>query len=302
MERISLLLIAILLFGASHAQNHNVSLNLKTGDTYYQTSVSNATIHQVIDGADFDMSTTIAGVISFKVLGATDSLYELQTSYDSLAMVIKMPQGVTTFSSSGSDNLFSMILSQMKGHPFTVQMFKTGAIKSVSGIEELVEKAISGVAALPAQQVAQIKQQLLQAYGEKSFKGSFETVTNILPGKQVGLNEKWEVVTNMESMMAAKRSTTYTLTGVDANYFTIEGTTTVQTEDKDAYMQIAGSTPKYNLKGKATSKFIVDKKTGWVLKATADDIASGNVEMKDANGSVTTIPITIQSSMDISGK
>lgn len=102
--------------------------------------------------------------------------------------------------------------------------------------------------------------------------------------------------------MAAKRLTTYTLTGVDETHFTIEGSTTMQTEDKDAYMQIAGSTPKYNLKGKATSKFIVDKKTGWVLKATADDIASGNVDMKDANGSVTTIPITIQSSMDITGK
>lgn len=302
MKRISLLLISILLFGASYSQKHNVLLNLKAGTTYYQTSVSNASIHQVIDGSGFDMTTTIAGSISFKVLSQTDSVYELQTSYDSLAMTIKLPQGVTYFSSSSADNIFSMIVSRMKGHPFKVHMYKTGAIKSITGIEELIEKAISAVAALPEQQVAQIKQQLLQAYGEKSFKGSFETVTNILPGKQVGLNEKWEVVTNMESMMAAKRLTTYTLTGVDETHFTIEGSTTMQTEDKDAYMQIAGSTPKYNLKGKATSKFIVDKKTGWVLKATADDIASGNVEMKDANGSVTTIPITIQSSMDITGK
>lgn len=302
MKRTSLLLLSILLFGASYSQKHNVSLNLMTGTTYYQISVSNAAIHQVIDGSDFDITTTIAGSISFKVLSVTDSVYELQTSYDSLAMTIKMPQGTTYFSSSSSDNIFSMIVSKMKGHPFKVYMYKTGEIKRITGIEELVEKAISGVAALPEQQVAQIKQQLLQAYGEKAFKGSFETVTNILPGKQVQLNEKWEVVTNMETLMAAKRLATYTLTGIDENYFTIEGTTTMQTEDKDAYMPIGGSTPKYNLKGKSTSKFVVDKKTGWVLKGSADDIASGSVEMKNENGSLTTIPITIQSSMDISGK
>ena len=302
--RYIILICAQLLIGAfAKAQQFLPVLTLVKGESYHHVSKAKMKVYQMIDGEETEVTTGVTASVTFTVKDVNDSLYTMETRYDSLGLSLEADEMSQDFSSATPTDPFSSLLSKATQYSFTVLIYRTGKIKSVTGITELIDRLVNtGANILPGKKQA-VKKQLTDAYGETAFKGSFESVTNIFPNKRVKLNEQWEVVSQPESLMASTKKTMYHLKEVTDDTFIIHGTSTEKTANKDAYMPIDGTPVRYDFEGGSTSSFTINRKTGWIVKAQVNDSISGAANIKASeevpNGMV--IPMIIFSDLDITG-
>jgi hypothetical protein len=149
-----------------------------------------------------------------------------------------------------------------------------------------------------------VKSQLLNAYGGKAIKGSIETFTAIFPEKAVKKGAQWNIITNLEAGMASTVSTTYTYEGSEDEFVLISGQGSVETTDKDAYVETNGMSMKYDLSGTLSSSIKMDKKTGWIHEASINQSIEGTATLK-ANDQLPdgmTIPMTITNETKVSSE
>jgi hypothetical protein len=306
MKRIVILLLIVTITQSIFGQKQKLGFNLKVGETYYHVMQSSSTIRQDINGQKINIDVTISGKTAFKVTNLKDTLYDMAVSYERLAMTMKLPNGDMTFNSDKNDDndIFSTILGAIKGKQFSIKMTKAGKIVEVKNLDSIFESLLDQFPKFTSQQKQQIKAQLLQAYGEKAFKGSYEMVTNIYSNSAVQKGSTWTINTKLESGMAATLLTTYEFKDKIENYNLIIANGKFETSDKDAYTQINGMPTRYDLTGTMNSTLKVDVKTGWIIEAKVNQLMSGNAEIKDnpnLPGGLT-IPMSLENTMSYSSK
>jgi molybdopterin-binding protein len=77
----------------------------------------------------------------------------------------------------------------------------------------------------------------------------------------------------------------------------LQGNATVQTADKDAYVESNGMPMRYDLNGTVTSAIKLDRTTGWVIESRITQDMKGRADIK-ANDQLPeglTIPMVIHS-------
>jgi len=221
-------------------------------------------------------------------------------------MNMKLPSGQLEFNSDKKDefDIFSTILAAIKDKSFIVQMTKTGKIKWVENLDSIFGNLLDQFPKLTPEQKTQLKEQLMQAFGEKSFKGSYEMATAIYPDVAVEQGNTWIIKINLESGMAATLTTNFEFKAKTENYNLIIGIGKIETLNKNSYAPINGMPTKYDLTGTMNSTIKVDTKTGWIIEAKINQLIAGNVEIKD-NPSLPgglMFPMSIQSQISYSSK
>lgn len=286
------------------SQSTDLSLRLEKNKEYKQISNSKATVIQEFNGQKINIVMIISGTMTFLVKSITENGYVMDTKFEKLSMSLQMPQGTLDFSSEKNDanDIFSTILGAMKNKSFGVTMSKAGKITDVENVEALWETAINQFEHLPEMQKEQIKAQIIKAYGADALKGNIEMVTAIYPDKPVNRGDKWTIITNLESGMSAKMSTDYELADLTSDYALIKGNSTIETADKDAYVESNGMPMKYDLTGSMISEIKVDTNTGWIVEARINQEIKGDAYIKEnpqvPNGMK--IPMTMINEMVIS--
>lgn len=306
MRKIFNLFFASIILISCHAQETELRLNLEKGKEYKQISDSKVTITQNFNGQKIDMETTIKGSISYFVKVVNENNYEMEARYDSLSMSLKLPQGLIKFSSEKNDDqdIFSMVLTEMKNYPLQITMTKSGKVTEVGNIELLFESIFGKFPKIPEDQKAPIRAQMMRAYGEEAFKGNIEMVTAIYPDKSVAKGDSWEIKTKLESGMAADMTTTYKFIENHADYNLIVGNSEIVTADKEAYLETNGMPTKYDLTGVMSSEIKVDKVSGWIIDAKINQDIYGDVYIK-GNPQLPEgmkIPMTMKNDMTFSNK
>ncbi len=303
MKTLSTIFLAIVFFTSAQAHKEKFGLNLTAGQTYYQKSSSQMTIIQTINNQLLNIEMTINGNMSFKVTDIQNSLYNMEVRYESLTMKMNLPNGITEFSSDKNDDndIMSTMLGCMIGRPFLVKMTKTGKITEVKNIEYVFSTMFDKFPQLSDFQKQQIKEQLLKAYGEKAFIGNLEMNTAIYPDSPVSLGDKWKIKIIMESGMKATIETIYELRENTDAYAVFYGSSTMETADKEAYIETNGMPLKYDLTGTMTSVIKTDKVTGWVMEAKLSQAFKGTAYIRDnpkLPGGMS-IPMSINNEMSI---
>ena len=306
MKKIFSLLVAILILTSSQAQKTVLSFNLEKGKKYKLVSNSKSVINQDLYGQKINMEVTINGTMLFFVKDIKDDNYEMEVEYESLGMTMQMPQGSVEFSSEKHDeqDVFSTILAAMKNSPFNMKMSKTGKVLEVKNIEVLFDSIINRVSRFSPEQVAQMKQQLMKAYGPEAFKGNIEMVTAIYPEKPVGIGDSWEIKTKLKSSITANVTSTYSFVKDSADYYLIAGDSKIETKSGKVYKKSGGIFVKYDIDGKMISGIKVDKESGWIKEANVKQNMEGEVffkadsTMKDAMK----IPMVIENNMTVKGE
>lgn len=283
MRKIFNLIFASLLLVSCQAQKVELILNLEKGKEYKQITNSKATIIQDINGQKINMVMTIKGGMSYKVDAVNEADYDLEVKYESLSMTMQLPQGTIEFSSDKNDeqDIFSTLLSKMIGNTFNVKMAKNGKIIEVKNIESRIESLFEDYSFLPENQLSQLKAQMKKAYGAEAFKGNIEMVTAIFPDNTVNKGDKWTIKTNLESGMSALMITEYEYSDLNSEYALIKGNSTIETVDKDAYIESNGMPMKYDLTGLMISEIKVDNNTGWILEAKINQEIKGDAYLKE---------------------
>ncbi len=283
MKKISTLSILLIAFVFCHAQKSELVLKLEKDVEYIQSTNSEATIIQEINGQKINMVMTIRGTMSYLVKTVNNDSFDMDVAYKNLSMSMQLPQGLMEFSSEKKDerDIFSLILSKMKNKEFQVTMTKYGKISEIRNIEALFESAFRSLPEITEDQLTQIKTQLLKAYGEEAFKGNIEMVTAIYPNKKVKKGDEWVINTKLESGMSANMTTTYKFSDSAKEHYLIIGKSKIETADKDAYIQSNGMPMKFDLSGSMISNIKIDKKSGWIIEAKIDQDIQGDTHIKE---------------------
>ncbi|MBP6386788.1 MAG: hypothetical protein KA313_03775 [Pseudarcicella sp.] len=283
MKKIFTLIVLIAISQSIFGQKQNLGFNLTLGKTYYLTIHASSSIKQDLNEQKINIDLNISGKTAFKVINIIDTLYEMAVNYETLAMTMKLPNGEITFDSEKQDdaNIFSKILTEMTGKEFSLKMNKVGKIIEIKDLDKVFENAIEQFPNLSSQQKEQVKAQIMQSYGEKAFKGSYETATNIYSNTAVEKGDTWTINSRLESGMGVNITTIYEFKDKIENYKLIVGNGKLETTENDAYIQINGMPTRYNLKGTINTTLKVDDKTGWIIESKITQLMSGNVEIKD---------------------
>lgn len=303
MKRILNLFIGLVLLTSCQAQKDKLELNLTKGEIYNQEMVSNVSILQTINGQQVNMKMSINAKMTYKVTDIQNSVYDMEVRYESLEMKMSLPNGQMEFSSEKNDerDIFSTILGTMKNKPFLVKMTKTGKVNEVKNIDAVFSNMFDKFPQLSDVQKQQIKGQIMQAYGEKAFKGNIEMCSAIFSDSPVSKGDKWTINTQLESGMSAKMETVYEFKELSDSYYQILGNSKIETADKDAYIESNGMPLKYDMAGDMTSDIKIDKKTGWTINAKIYQTIKGTAYVKDnpqMPGGLA-IPMTMNNEMTI---
>lgn len=306
MKRILNLLIGFVLLTSCQAQKEKIELNLTKGEIYNQKMTSNVSILQTINGQQVSMKMSINAKMTYKVTDIQSAVYDMEVRYESLIMKMSLPNGEMEFSSEKNDekDIFSTILGTMKNKPFLVKMTNTGKVNEVKNIEAVFSNMFDKFPQLSDVQKQQIQGQLMQAYGEKAFKGNIEMCSAIFTDTPVSKGDKWTINTQLEAGMSAKMETVYELKDITDSYYQILGNSKIETADKDAYIESNGMPLKYDMTGTMTSDIKIDKKTGWTINAMINQSIKGAAYVKDnpqMPGGMT-IPMTMNNEMTITEK
>ena len=283
MKTIFSIALSMLLLTSCQPSKEKLQLNLSKGETYYQKIVSDMSLSQTINGQEMKINMVITGATSYKVLDIQDTIYDMQVQYENLSMKMTLPNGTMEFSTEKNDesDIFSTILKVLKNKSFYIKLTKTGKINEVKNIDSLFLGIFEKFPEIPEEQKMQIQNQLLQAYGEKSFKGNFEMAMAIFPSKEVLKGDKWTINTQLETGMSGNMETTYELTEIASSFYLIKGDSKITTADKDAYIPVNGMPVKYDLTGTMLSNIKIDKTTGWTIEAKISQNITGYSEIKD---------------------
>jgi hypothetical protein len=281
-----------------------LELRLSKGSTYVQVITSNGTIVQTINGNAMEIKMSIVGKMSYKVTDIQDMVYNMEVRYDSLVMRMKLPTASAEFSSEKRDDrdVVSSLLGAMKSKPFLIKMTRAGKVLEVKNIDSIFSGAFDKFTHISAQQKKQILDQVMQAYGEKAFKGNMEMNSAIFPEVPVSQGDQWTISSLLESGMSAKVESVYELKNVATAYYQIVGNSTLKTADKDAYIESNGMKMKMDLSGSMTSDIKIDRLTGWIQSAVIYQNLAGNTFVKDSpqmpGGMI--IPMTMKNVMTVS--
>jgi len=283
MRIIYTLVLIMLATTVCQAQKAELILKLDAGKEYKQNTSSKATVSQEINGQTMVITMIIKGVVSYLVKTVNESDYDMDVRYQSLSMSMQMPQGNMEFNSDKKDesDVFSLILGQIIDKPFGVKMTKKGKILEVKNIESIWGSMLNKFPKLSEAQLAQMKAQLMKAYGEEAFRGNIEMVTAIFSDNSVSKGETWTINTKLEAAMSANMATVYKFLEKTDDYILIVGESTIETADKDAYIETNGMPLRYDLTGTAVSEIKIDATTGWIIEAKTNQELGGDTYIKE---------------------
>ena len=278
MKKIYTLLLASIILTSIQAQSIDLSFKLEKGEEYKHITSTKSTVAQNMMGQDINMTMTVNGATSFIVKDNTNDNYEMDATYDELSMTIEMPQGKQSYSSEVSDvnDQVSSLLRNIKGKTIEVVMSKTGKVKEVRNTKVLEQTINESFEQLPEEERAQVKAQVMEAFGDETIKRNMESVSGIYPDKPVKKGDKWIIDTSIDGDVKIKLSTEYELVDFTSEYALIKGYATIEPLDSETASMIPMN---FEFSGSQIAEIKVDVTTGWIIDAQITQEIEGEVEM-----------------------
>ncbi len=290
------LLLFVAILSPCRAQKFKPALHLAKGGIYYLSNTGTSAIVQSMNGRENKVNLTASFKMAFKVVNISDSAYNMEVSYQSIAMKIQMADTTIDMDSkkSSAPDVPSSIMAAMMNQPFNITLSKSGKVTSVENIQKMINTVFDGFPEIDTAKKQQFKKQFIESFGASSFKDVLEMGTAIFPKASVAKNDTWTINTVVASPAKANVATIYQLVDVTGDFYQIHGDGTL-VSDKDAKPAAINGLPmKYNLNGTSLIDIKVNKNTGWISEVNLRQLMSGNIEIADnpkAPGGMT-IPMT----------
>ncbi|HEY2580299.1 MAG TPA: DUF6263 family protein [Mucilaginibacter sp.] len=279
------------------AQKVRLTLNLTRGKTYYMVSSASSNISQIINTENNKINLATSFKIAFKVTDVSDSVYNMEASYQSLSLKVRTVNGNAEIDSKDSTNkaVQSEIAAAIINKPFSIIITKSGKVRSAENVENMINHVFNDFKQVDTAKKELIKSQFIQSFGGKALKEHLEIATSIFPDGLVKKNKKWTRTLKLESTITANLQTNYKLLEITSDSFLVHAESPVVTDNNAGESMINGLPVKYHLTGTMVSDIRADKTTGWVTELKSKQILKGDLEIID-NPKVpdgATIPITI---------
>jgi hypothetical protein len=302
---LSLFLMSIL-SSCGDKEKITLAYNLKQGEILKQNVVMTMDLVQKLGNQEMKLSLTMDMKMTFDIKESQNDDYTIELKFKELKTDVVMPAGMgnITIDSKTSANAVTHedmgpIFKAVVDKPVEVVMTKTGKIKSVAGMETLIEAMANSFSDSQFDSVH--RQQIIEQFGsqfsEKAFISQFEQYTGYFPDKPVRKGDSWKVkMTTTASNFSVNIETKSTLKDIDNNVVSLGIDGTVATPE--GYEQdVNGVNTKLSFKGSQKGTLKINKDTGWVISA---DIAMNFNGEVDAAGMK--VPVYIASKITVTGE
>lgn len=261
--------------GGGNGEKYDLYYKLEPGKTYSQVMSVDMDIKQNIMGQKVDMGITMSFGMDYAVIDTLNGMISCNAIFTTIEMGMTTPMGNFSFSSEEtSSSVNSMIpvdisgmFRAMKGSAFGLTMTKYGEVKSMTGLEEMIDVMFDSMDLSPSE-IAQAKSIMAQSFNEEKMMEQMKNMA-IYPTHPVAIGDSWESTMKTDQM---DMDNTYTLKSVSDTEVIIE----VKSKIKSMRMDNASGT----LSGKQEGKTTVHRASGWIKSASIKQKISGTVTMQ----------------------
>ena len=271
----SALLLCAVLFAFSACGNREkftLAYNLNAGDTFEIFMSADMSLRQVMMGQSMEMDIYTQMTTSYTVSSVTGNTIGLDFMFDEVVISMDM-DGFSVEFGSASDAEFATeedlgpLLRAMTSLPFNMTMDKQGNVKSVGGLEQIMDAMLASIdAEIDAFTREQMVSQFAQQFNEESVQSNMGQWFAIFPNNPVRIGENWNTTlainTGQVNMHIDMRTT---LRSVRDNVAVLEQNATFVT-DEPIIQVTGGMETAISLTGTQTGTVEIDMNTGWVIR------------------------------------
>lgn len=266
LKKITLLLIVLLLFScSSDTQTSSLSCDLKVGETYtikVNRAVKNYvnfnnTIQNINDTYSTGFSLTPKSVTPSGGLMVAGKIVYLDFKQEGKL-------GLLEFNSTADSTnltLFTKPFAKILNKEFLFEIKKDGSVLSLTGLNKIIENALSGYEKYKDEIRNPIRDILFDNFSDEPTYELFKRMFAFYPGKDVDIYESWQKSFTIKNQLPLIVNANYTLLERNNGVAIIEIKSDVNTDTSKV------KNPAYKLIGTQEGKFQVDEISGWISKA-----------------------------------
>lgn len=237
--------------------------NYPTGYKYDFSITSDQIINQKIAGRDVHMTQNIGTDYTFDITEGHSGEKDVKVTYNRIFMKSVAMGNTMTFNSDDQDSTKKNPFGGLKGASFYMIVTPNGAIKSVAGIDKMLDNMAAKMST-DTSQVKLLKEALSKQFSNEVVKQTMESSFKIYPDKPVKLGDSWTVDTKMQMSMPIETITQYTLKEVKGGtaILSVKGTLVSK-----GNFEVMGNKMETDLQGTNSGEASLDIKTGIVLNS-----------------------------------
>lgn len=263
MKIIITLLWSLASFGVWAQKTYLLKQNYPTGNKYDFSSVSDQIINQKMAGKNINSTQTIGTDYIFDITEGHNGDKDLKITYNRLFIKSKAMGNAMTLSSDDQDSTKKNPLSGLKGASFYMTISPGGTIKTVAGIDQMLDKMAARMSK-DSSQVKQIKNALSKQFSTEIVKQTMESSFKIYPERAVKIGDSWTIDTKMQMSMPIETITQYTLKEVKDGIAILSVKGTLISKGN---FEAMGNKMEADLQGTNSGETSIDIRTGIVLNS-----------------------------------
>lgn len=183
--------------------------NYPTGYKYDFTITSDQIINQKVAGRDVHLTQNIGTDYTFDITEGHYGEKDIKVTYNKIFIKSVAMGNTMTYSSDDQDSTQKNPFSGFKGASFYMTVTPNGAIKTVAGIDKMLDNMAARMTK-DTSQVKQIKNALSKQFSNEVMKQTMESSFKIYPDRAVKIGDSWTVDTKMQMGMPIETITQYT--------------------------------------------------------------------------------------------
>jgi len=184
--------------------------NLPIGKKYIFSMVSDQIINQEISGQKTSLIQNIGTDYTFDIRNGEGDQKNIDVVYDRIFMKYTVRGNTTTMDSNDPDTTKLNPFKGIKGASFRMTMLPNGSIKSLIGIDGMLNNMIAKMSK-DSMVMSNLKTTLAKQFDAEGMKQAMESSLKIYPDKPVKIGDSWVVDTKIQLTMPIETFTTYTL-------------------------------------------------------------------------------------------
>jgi hypothetical protein len=269
------LLIQSLVFGASATIQPR--LKLTVGQKFKLKAGSDAKMTQTVNGEKQTILDSASIMFAFEVQNVDETGdMTIKATYDSIRLTEDAPAGKVSFDSASTAEAPPLTrgIAALVGQSFIMRITPDGRVRSVTGADEIVAKAIEKHNVLSEPWKSSMSRIIQDRFGDLQTSENMQGLFGIYPEKAVAVGERWSRKIEMIGNIA---ECFFKITDRKAGVLTIKAYATIAPNPDAPPIQMGLAQVKSEATGTQEGTFRIDEATGMILNLKETNKSSGNL-------------------------
>lgn len=273
------------------------TFHLHVPSHYYLTiKTQNSSVFSY-QGKETQANNTAEIGLTYNLSKDSFGLSQLKLTYDKVKLTLestnKEKQEFSTDNTSSPSEM-NQLLSLLKGSSIFVHFDSIGKTASITGIEEVYNKALSAIPVGETAMRKAVQEQLTSFIGADFVRNTLEPVGQLFPDSAVRTGDSWTKQINQQAGLKFTSQSSFTVTSLKDSTAVIAMESTID-GSKATSMNISGYQVNTNLTGSQTGEFKTDMQTGLLKEASIRTKLDGEVQLMGR-----TVPLSVTIKKDVS--